>query len=328
MARIFISHSSIDQEFAEQLYEFLGAIGHEPWLDRRNIGVGKIITTEVQNMTRDSDFLVLVLTPASANCEWVQREWMVKYWQETESRSTLIFPIMKENCDVPELLRSRLYADCTQDELRGITLLMQSLNGINRQSYNSIKPKFYEDHNSAQPDLISILRENRISEDSNAYFFQYSALEVRPVLEQAVKTGYQAVVFVQDPDEVPIDRQGKRIAVSLQDIRRMNVDDNPGNVQVYQISPPVTTKLIYVPGLFIALSCYIYLDPRKAPPPTNDQDIPQTENEFLPGQYDVSGHDNPVILIRAGGEGWQYWSNFAKKINKRYLECSQLIHPQ
>jgi hypothetical protein len=320
MATIFISHSSIDQEFSEQLCEFLRAVGHEPWLDSRNVEVGGNITREVQNMSRDSDFLVLLLTPASANSEWVEREWMVKYWQETESRSTLIFPIMKEICDVPELLRSRQYADCTQDELRGITLLMQSLNGINRQSYNSIKPKFYEEHTSAQPDLINLLSENRGGDDSIAYFFQYSAVEVRPVLRQSVRFGYQAVVFIQDPEKVEINRQRERIQVGLNGMLRMD------NIKVYKVSPPITTKLIYVPNLFVVISHYIYLDARVAPPPVNDRDIPQSENRLLPGQYDVSGHDNPVIVIRPDEDGWDYWSSFAEQLNERYLECSRLVY--
>lgn len=317
MATIFISHSSSDNQFINQLCDFLRVVGHTPLLDL-SIRIGDEVIEEIEKKIRISDFFVLVLTPASVNSEWVANEWKIKYWQETKSRSRLIFPIMLETCDVPELLSSRLYADCTENILEGLTLLLKRL--------NSVKLGSYEDHNSAQADLISILKQNKASGDSKAYFFQYSALEVRSVLKQAVRSGYQSVVFTQNPETInDNERQTLRIEVGLNDIRQM-VNSN-GFIEVRQVNPPITAKLIYIPNLFVALSYYIYLDASAAPPPGNNQDIPQMENKPLSGRYDVSGHDNPVIIIQPGEDGWKYWSDFAEQLNERYLECSQLIYP-
>jgi hypothetical protein len=315
MAKIFISHSSSDKPFAQELHRVLKDIGHDPWIDDRDIQVGEDIVEAVGRAVRDADFLLVVLTPNSVKSRWIQNELNTKYWQEVDSRCIQVIPILKETCELPTLLQSKLYADFSQDFLMGLIPLLKSL--------NNVKPKVYEDHNTAQTDLMNIFKGNESSGDPKAYFFQYSAVEIRPVLRQAIKSGYRAIVFVQDPERVPISRQHQRIEISLDAIRQ--IDNNTGNVQVYQVRPPVTAKLVYVPNLFVALSYYIYLDPKAAPRPLNDPDTFPTESE--PGQYDVSGHDNPVIIIRAGEEGWKYWSDFAEQLYQRYLPCSRLIHP-
>ena len=49
MARIFISYSSKDKEFANRLYNDLQKFGHEPWLDELKIKVGECIVTKIED---------------------------------------------------------------------------------------------------------------------------------------------------------------------------------------------------------------------------------------------------------------------------------------
>lgn len=314
MVKIFISHSSRDKRFAKKLHKILKSIGHSPWLDEWDIEIGECIQKAVEKGIEDSDYLIVVLTPHAIESGWVEREWRTKYWQEAESKSIQVLTIMKTDCKIPALLKSKRYADFRKEFAIGCAQLITKLKHTEKNVYS--------DHSWAELDLRNEFKQNKAGKDSVAYFFQYSGVEIRSVLKQAVQANYKSVVFIQDPERVPISRQKQRIAVSLDEIRRF--DNGSGNVSVYQVRPPVTPKIIYVPDLFIALSYYIYLDPNSAPRDDQDDISEEDSSSWL---YDVSGHDNPVILIRVGETGWDDWSCFAEELNERYLECSRLIYP-
>lgn len=287
--------------------------------------IGDDIPAEIGNALNNAEFHLIILTPDSVKSKWCLEELNTIHGKNFERESTQIIPILKEACVLPPLLKSKLYADFTQDFATGLIPLLRRL--------GTGKPRVYKEHTSVQTHLQEMFSHNMAEVNSKAYFFQYSAVEIRPVLKQAVVSGYEAIVFIQDPECVPISRQQQRIEVSLDAIRQIdNITRNPSidsikRVKVYQVSTPMTAKLVYVPNLFIALSYYIYLNPAAAPPSSNDQNILQKEDNSSLGQYDVSGHDNPVILILAGEEGWKCWSDFAIQLHERYLEYSKLLHP-
>src|SRR5690348_13494053 len=108
---IFISHSGRDADAALRLAEDLKRAGLDVWLDAWEIGVGDRITQSIQTGLRRADFLALWITKASVASGWVEREWQNKYRAEVESGTTVILPLLAENCELPELLADKLYAD-------------------------------------------------------------------------------------------------------------------------------------------------------------------------------------------------------------------------
>jgi TIR domain len=69
--KIFISHSSIDKWVARQISRLLEADGHTTFLDEKDIKSGESIDSAIQVHLKDSDHVLLLLSPASVKSQWV-----------------------------------------------------------------------------------------------------------------------------------------------------------------------------------------------------------------------------------------------------------------
>jgi hypothetical protein len=69
--KVFISHSSHDRWVAGQISRLLEADGHTTFLDEKDIRTGDSIDASIQEHLRDSDHLVILLSPASITSHWV-----------------------------------------------------------------------------------------------------------------------------------------------------------------------------------------------------------------------------------------------------------------
>lgn len=135
-AKIFISHSSKDKKFATWLGTDLKASGHTPWFDEWDICVGESIPEKISNGLSDANFIVVVLSSNSIKSKWVEREWHTKYWSEIEKNQTIVLPLLIEDCDIPELLKTKKYADFRwnyndglEDVLHAIDRLLNNYSG-------------------------------------------------------------------------------------------------------------------------------------------------------------------------------------------------------
>jgi hypothetical protein len=137
--RIFVSHSSRDKGFAVSLAVDLGNSGHYVWLDEWEIRVGESIPTKINQGIEQSDVLIVVLSEHAVASHWVEREWQAKYWQEVDSGRIMVIPVLHRPCTVPALLRSKKYADFSEDYSKGLEQLLFAL-GVSgpRVSANSL----------------------------------------------------------------------------------------------------------------------------------------------------------------------------------------------
>jgi hypothetical protein len=69
--KIFISHSSHDKWVARQISSVLIADGHQTFLDEKDIVTGESIDAAIQKHLKDSDHLLLLLSPESLKSQWV-----------------------------------------------------------------------------------------------------------------------------------------------------------------------------------------------------------------------------------------------------------------
>ncbi len=74
-ARIFISYSRKDQEFARKLASALTAINAEVWIDLEDIHAGANWSTAVQEGLTSCDLMIVILTPSSSASRNVEEEW-------------------------------------------------------------------------------------------------------------------------------------------------------------------------------------------------------------------------------------------------------------
>src|SRR5882672_3864723 len=96
MARLFISHSSLNKEIAGNLARDLRLLGHTVWLDEWNIKVGQCIPTEIEKGLENAQFLILLLSKHAVRSKWVDREWKTAYWDEVRSNSITVLPVLLE----------------------------------------------------------------------------------------------------------------------------------------------------------------------------------------------------------------------------------------
>ncbi|MGN7760511.1 toll/interleukin-1 receptor domain-containing protein [Paenibacillus sp. 22594] len=124
---LFISHSSMDKPFARLLATDLAEAGHSPWLDEWHIKIGESIPGSISRALQESDYVLVLLSNNSIESAWVEQEWYTKYWEEITERKVKILPILIENCNIPELLKTKKYADFREEYDRGLRELLLAI---------------------------------------------------------------------------------------------------------------------------------------------------------------------------------------------------------
>ncbi len=133
METIFLSHSSKDRDFVNQLALDLSALGFSVWYDQWELDVGDSLLTKIQEGIGEASFIAVVLSPSSVGSKWVQEELnagLVRQFQQHKSmerRQVLVLPILYKDCEVPEFLRDKVYADFRNDYEHGLRSLLGSL---------------------------------------------------------------------------------------------------------------------------------------------------------------------------------------------------------
>jgi len=90
---VFISYSTLDQSFADRLYVDLQISGVRCWFAPHNIQGGKKIHEQIDEAIRFYDRLLLILSDASMNSEWVRTEVANARQREIREKRQMLFPI-------------------------------------------------------------------------------------------------------------------------------------------------------------------------------------------------------------------------------------------
>ncbi len=109
--RVFISHSSADKPFVRVLVGELSDAGLDVWFDAHELRPGDSIVQGISGGLSDSDYLVIVLSPDSVRSAWVQQELNTALWTQLSGRGVVVLPVLYRDCEIPVLLRDRIYAD-------------------------------------------------------------------------------------------------------------------------------------------------------------------------------------------------------------------------
>jgi hypothetical protein len=90
---LFISYSTHDQEFADRLYADLQAKGVRCWFAPQDMRSGKKVHEQIDEAIRVYDKLLLILSPASMESEWVKTEISKARKREIKEGKRILFPI-------------------------------------------------------------------------------------------------------------------------------------------------------------------------------------------------------------------------------------------
>lgn len=122
--RVFISHASRDKPFVRKLVEELRKHHLKLWFDEQEIKVGDSIVSRISDGLRDSDYLMVILSRASVASRWVQAELNAALMNEISKKGSVVLPVLIEDCEMPVLLRSKLYADFRTSFEKGLQSLL------------------------------------------------------------------------------------------------------------------------------------------------------------------------------------------------------------
>ena len=96
----FISHSTRDQEFAEKLYADLQARGVRCWLAAHHMEPGKKIHEQIDQAIRIYERVLIILSRASIESEWVKTEIAKARKRELRENRRVLFPVRLVDFDV------------------------------------------------------------------------------------------------------------------------------------------------------------------------------------------------------------------------------------
>jgi hypothetical protein len=110
MSQVFISYSRRDLSFVEQLVSDLKRTGIDVWYDLSGLEGGSRWRIEIQKAIKNSDFVIVVISPDSVESEWVEREYLF-----ASNLKKKILPIMYRECELPMSFLDLNYVDAQGD---------------------------------------------------------------------------------------------------------------------------------------------------------------------------------------------------------------------
>jgi tetratricopeptide (TPR) repeat protein len=143
--RVFLSHSSKDKDFVQELYRRLTRDGVSCFFDAESIGWGQNWVRALERALDECEYVVFVLSPDFCNSEWVEVERTSSIADDPSGNKRKVLPLMLRPCsDLPTFPRF----------LRHIQMLDVSTNS----KFEALYPRICQD-------LGGIPRDDKITSD-------------------------------------------------------------------------------------------------------------------------------------------------------------------
>jgi hypothetical protein len=149
----FVSHSSLDKDFARKLSVALSAKGANIWFDEWVMKPGDRLRDKINEGVRLSNYFIVVLSRNSIRSQWVRIELDSAMIREIEKKKVHVIPILldKEAAkDIPPDLKGKLYIDFSnhRDFVTNTKKLLDTLNTERRLRHEflqNLKHGLHED---------------------------------------------------------------------------------------------------------------------------------------------------------------------------------------
>ena len=113
--KVFISHSSKDKKFVRTLKDCLIENSIDVWLDEDQLDLGDRLINKLETALNDSSHLVIILSPASVESDWVKYELTKALNNQRTGLMQKIIPIKYKECNIPDELKELLHADLSNE---------------------------------------------------------------------------------------------------------------------------------------------------------------------------------------------------------------------
>jgi hypothetical protein len=118
---VFLSYSSTDAQWVQQLKDALVSLGLRVWHDADQIRPGDLFAQALEEGIASSNCVALVISPASLHSGWVKEEYY-RALSLAQGQQLRLIPVMLRNAELPGFLRSRQWVDFRDDAMFALNL--------------------------------------------------------------------------------------------------------------------------------------------------------------------------------------------------------------
>lgn len=115
VASCFISYSHADKPLAAELAAALAARGYRVWIDEGELKVGDSLVEAVACAINQVDFLIALVSDASATSNWCTKEIALAMTGEIAQHGITVLPCRVGDVTMPPTLADKLYLQVNQD---------------------------------------------------------------------------------------------------------------------------------------------------------------------------------------------------------------------
>src|SRR5688572_29297140 len=121
--KVFISHSTKDNEPVERIAERLTKDGHDVWVDTLKLRPGDNFQKKIEEGLHEAEALIVVISENSIHSRWAQQEFSTIALQQLSKREQRVIPIRIDRSEVPSYLADRWYLDFAENFAGGLEKL-------------------------------------------------------------------------------------------------------------------------------------------------------------------------------------------------------------
>ena len=114
--QLFISYTEADRKWAEQLYRRLEDKAVRVFFAHESIAPGEKITLQVSDALNTSYKVAMVMSKDYFDRPWPRAEWSSVLMKDPENRDRRLIPLLRRECDLPDLLADLKAIDFTNDD--------------------------------------------------------------------------------------------------------------------------------------------------------------------------------------------------------------------
>lgn len=127
--KVFLSHTRADKDFARHLATDLETLGFAVWFDKWELRVGDSLIERIEEGIQESQWMVVILSPAALKSEWVLKELRTGLTKEIGAKKVFVLPALCQEVSLPSFLQDKFYADFTGSYETGLSLIKDRLLG-------------------------------------------------------------------------------------------------------------------------------------------------------------------------------------------------------
>jgi hypothetical protein len=90
---VFISHSSLDKEYAHYIEAYLSQAGHEVWLDSSAFKPGDNLIEKLDVGLREADAVIVIVSRHSLQSKWIKHEFSALALRNISGETARIIPV-------------------------------------------------------------------------------------------------------------------------------------------------------------------------------------------------------------------------------------------